>query len=63
MGQIANVVEDNENGLLVPAGDADAMANAINRLIADPELRAHLVSEPERDCSKKSFLGAVFFTA
>jgi glycosyltransferase involved in cell wall biosynthesis len=42
MGQIANVVKDNENGLLVPAGDAEAMASAINRLIADPNLRSRL---------------------
>ena len=42
MGQIANVVKDNENGLLVPAGDADAMASAINKLISDPELRLRL---------------------
>jgi glycosyltransferase involved in cell wall biosynthesis len=42
MGQIVNVVHDNENGLLVPAGDVDAMTDAINRLIVDPDLRARL---------------------
>jgi glycosyltransferase involved in cell wall biosynthesis len=32
------VITPEENGLLVPVGDEDAMAAAINRLIEDPEL-------------------------
>jgi glycosyltransferase involved in cell wall biosynthesis len=38
------VVRDGENGLLVPAGDVDAIAGAIGRLAADGELRAALAS-------------------
>jgi glycosyltransferase involved in cell wall biosynthesis len=35
-------VESGENGLLVPPGDAQALAAAMQRLHEDPELRAHL---------------------
>jgi len=33
-------VRDGETGILVPMGDADAMAAAICRLLADPEAAA-----------------------
>jgi glycosyltransferase involved in cell wall biosynthesis len=33
------IVKNGETGLLVPPGDAGAMANAINALLSDPELR------------------------
>jgi glycosyltransferase involved in cell wall biosynthesis len=36
------LVADGETGLLVPAGDADALAAALRRIVADPELRARL---------------------
>ncbi len=35
-------IEDGVNGLLVPVGDADAMADAMCRLVEDPALRASL---------------------
>jgi glycosyltransferase involved in cell wall biosynthesis len=39
---IPDVVEDGRNGLLVPAGDDEALAGALHRLFADAELRASL---------------------
>jgi glycosyltransferase involved in cell wall biosynthesis len=37
---ITDAVEDNVTGLLVPARDADALAEALERLVTDPVLRA-----------------------
>ncbi|HUF12206.1 MAG TPA: glycosyltransferase [Longimicrobiales bacterium] len=41
-GGIPDVVRDQETGLLVPPGDADALARAIARLADSPELAARL---------------------
>jgi glycosyltransferase involved in cell wall biosynthesis len=41
-GGISDFVFDDDNGLLVPSGDADAMAKALDRLLTDDELRARL---------------------
>lgn len=48
VGGVTEVVEDGENGLLVPAGDADALAAAIGRYFADDELRQRLRSNAAR---------------
>ena len=41
VGAVAGgLVRDGHNGLVVPAGDRDALAGAISRLAAEPELRA-----------------------
>jgi glycosyltransferase involved in cell wall biosynthesis len=42
MGQIVNVITDEQDGLLVPAANAEVLASAIHRLITDPALRARL---------------------
>lgn len=42
LGQIAEVINDGENGLLVEPGDAGGLARAIERLSRDLELRARL---------------------
>jgi len=44
MGSIADVVVDQESGLLVEPGDGEAMADAIRRLIDEPDLGPRLTS-------------------
>ena len=41
-GGVAEVLADGENGLVVEPGDVDALAAAIERFFADPELAARL---------------------
>jgi glycosyltransferase involved in cell wall biosynthesis len=41
-GGVVEVVDDGRNGLLVPPGDADALAQAIRRFFGDPALRESL---------------------
>ena len=42
LGQVADVIRDGENGLLVEPGDARALASAIERLARDKSLRVRL---------------------
>ncbi len=42
VGGVPEIVRDGENGLLVPPGDPAALAAAIRRFFAEPELRARL---------------------
>ena len=42
VGGIVDIVEDNRNGLLVPADDADMLSQKLQRLIQDQELRKRL---------------------
>ena len=44
VGGVPEVVHDDENGLLVPAGDVDALADALRRMLADDELRDRLAA-------------------
>jgi 2-deoxystreptamine N-acetyl-D-glucosaminyltransferase/2-deoxystreptamine glucosyltransferase len=44
VGGIPEVVRDGETGLLVPPGDVAALAGVLDRLAADPELRARLAA-------------------
>ena len=44
VGGVAEVVRDGENGLLVPAGDVDALAGSIRRFFSDDALRERLRS-------------------
>jgi len=42
VGGVSEVVRDGENGLLVPAGDPEALAGAVRRLAGDAELAERL---------------------
>jgi len=42
VGGVSEIVRDGENGLLVPAGEVDAVASAIGRYFEDAELRQRL---------------------
>jgi glycosyltransferase involved in cell wall biosynthesis len=42
IGGIPEIIKDGENGLLVPPGDVDALANAIASLYREPDLRQRL---------------------
>lgn len=53
VGQIAEVIQDGRNGLLVPPGDALAMAGALQRLIADAGLRTRLARQAREDAVRK----------
>jgi glycosyltransferase involved in cell wall biosynthesis len=48
LGQIADVITDEENGLLVEPGSPDDLARAIERLAADEQLRAKLGASARR---------------
>ena len=45
VGGVPEVVRDDENGLLVPKGDVEALAGAMRRLLGDHELRDRLAAE------------------
>ena len=45
---IGEAIADGDNGLLVPPGDAAALAEAIARLIVEPDLRARLGAASRR---------------
>jgi len=58
-----DVVRDGVNGLLVPPGDAAALAAAIGRLLADPQLRRRMGEKgraiAERDLADGPITGAI----
>jgi len=48
-GGIPEIVRHEHNGLLVPTGDARALASAIRRCLDDAGLRSRLVAQARRD--------------
>lgn len=54
MSGIPEIIEDQSNGILVPTEDANALAQAISRLIASPELRLKF-GEQGYQTMRKSF--------
>jgi glycosyltransferase involved in cell wall biosynthesis len=53
VGGIRDVVQANETGLLVPPGNAAMLANAIKRMIQDPQLRQRLAANAARDVRER----------
>ena len=53
VGAIPEVVDDGVSGLLIAPGDRAALADAINRLLGDEDLRARLGREGRRIASEK----------
>jgi glycosyltransferase involved in cell wall biosynthesis len=53
-GGLLELVSDGETGLLVPPRDAPALRAAVERLLADPELRERLGSAA-RACARERF--------
>jgi glycosyltransferase involved in cell wall biosynthesis len=41
-GGLPEIVEDDDSGILVPAGDVTALASALDRLVSNPDLRARM---------------------
>ena len=50
-GGIPDIVLDDRNGIVVPVGDARALADAMVRLVGDPELAARLGTGAGRDAA------------
>jgi glycosyltransferase involved in cell wall biosynthesis len=53
VGQLTGVVQNGKNGLLVPPGDAPALASALKTLIDDPDLRLRLGAQAREDTVRK----------
>jgi glycosyltransferase involved in cell wall biosynthesis len=53
VGAIPSVISHERNGLLVPVGDVEKLAEALERLIADSALRVHLGKAAQRDHAKR----------
>jgi len=54
VGGVPELVEDGVTGFLVPSRDPDALAEALQRLIADPELRRRM-GQAGREKALKEF--------
>ena len=50
---LAEVVTDSATGLLVPADDAQALADALGSLAADPDLAARLAAQGAREAAER----------
>lgn len=59
VGGIAEQIEDGRNGLLVPPGDAESLAAALEKLIADPDYRYQLARSAQEKAKKSYSLNRV----
>jgi alpha-maltose-1-phosphate synthase len=53
VGQVAEIVQHERNGLLISPGDVIAMSDAIKRLLADNGLRTRLGQKARQDAMQK----------
>lgn len=53
LGQVTQVIRDNDNGLLVPPGNAAMLADALLRLIGDANLRERLGQQARADAVRE----------
>lgn len=53
VGGVAEAVEDQRTGFVVPIGDAPAFAEAVIRLLEDPSLRAKMGAYARRRCQER----------
>jgi glycosyltransferase involved in cell wall biosynthesis len=53
VGAVPEVIGHDRNGLLVPAGDVDALASALSRLLDDEGLRSRLGEAARRDHAER----------
>ncbi|MDD5658005.1 MAG: glycosyltransferase, partial [Elusimicrobia bacterium] len=53
VGGLPDLVADGETGLLVPPGDAGALAAALGRLAGEPQFAARLGSAARRRCAER----------
>lgn len=59
VGGIPHLVRDGESALLVPAGDADAMAAAVSRLLREPGLAPSLSRAARREAERFGWEGVL----
>lgn len=59
VGGIAEQIEDGRNGLLVPPDDSQALASALEKLIADPSFRYNLARSAQERAKKNYSLSRV----
>lgn len=61
-GGIPDIVEDGRTGLLVPPGDPPALAAALNRILADEQLRNKCVREARKQSRRYDYRHMVYNT-
>ena len=61
-GGIAEQIVDGESGLLFCPGDAEDLAEALHRMLIDPELREHAATEGRRRVRNKFALESTYRT-
>jgi glycosyltransferase involved in cell wall biosynthesis len=53
VGQIVHVIQEGSNGILTAPGDVAAMADALDRLISDPDLRGRMGRQAREDAVQR----------